>query len=200
LVWHADGKAAPADTYWEDFIEGVEYSVVLYRDDEGTALFPTVWKGPVQKDLAPPWRRLRLVPAEAASESSREMADTALRIAELLDAWGYVEVEFILPAVGPAVVIDINPRICGTMRIVAMATGLPIFDPSAFRVPGTRVVPPVRFAAEVPYEGQPFTTQNAVASSRVTCASGSARETLRALSSWSVVAPESSWPLEWREN
>lgn len=168
ISWHTDGEPGPPGSYWELWIEGVEYSVVVHRDHGSTVRFPPVWKGVVREDLSPPWRRLRLVPCGADATLLAELDRVSTRIAELVDMWGFGEIEFIVGEDGQPLVTDINPRICGTMRIVAMATGLSIFDPAALTAdaqPRAR-----RYAAEVPYDGPPVATSTTVATSRLTCA------------------------------
>lgn len=185
ITWHAYGEPGPPDTYWERWVEGVEYSVVVHRDCAGTVRFPPVWKGEVREDLSPPWRRLRLVPSGAEPTLLAELDRVSTRIAELLDWSGFGEIEFILSEDGYPLVTDINPRICGTMRIVAMATKLAIFDPSAL----ARSEQPkaCHYAAEMPYNGPAIATDTLIATSRLTSIGDTPTAALEALSVNNVV-------------
>lgn len=143
------------DEFAEKFSDGTEYSVVAYRDEHGTATFPPVWKGPVSKDLIPPWRRLRLCPyPDASAGMERDLRSLAVRIIEESGGWGFMEIEVIVAGRRDILALEINPRVSGTMRISAMATGLPIF--SLYRMPGQRGhLEAVAVAGEVPYDGPP---------------------------------------------
>ena len=77
--------------------------------------------------------------------------------------WGFLEVEFIIPLAGEPLVIDINPRLCGTMRLVAMATGERIFDWAVFPGNEDRVLPVRHYAAEIPFDGVPFISGDVIA-------------------------------------
>jgi predicted ATP-grasp superfamily ATP-dependent carboligase len=125
------------------------------------------------------------------------LRDITVTIARLLEVWGFCEVEFIVPPGGTPLVIDVNPRICGTMRIVAMATELPIFDlpevPNA--CDGAAAT---RFAGEIPYEGVPFASDTVVATSRLTCAAGCPRDVLGTLSAYGFDVQRETLPQVWR--
>lgn len=193
-----DGRTLNEGFYWEAYVDGIEFSVVVHRGSHGSIVFPPVWKGRVLPDLTPPWRRMRLVPGPAAATHD-DMIATAEKVARLLDVREFVEVEFIVPADGAPVVTDINPRISGTMRIVAMATGLPIFDPELSRSVAPAILSPRMFAAELPYEGVAFATERAVASSRLTCAGESPAAVRRELGRYLDV-DALPWPEDWSED
>lgn len=179
IRWHNSLDELPTDGYWEEYIAGVEYSVVLHRESGHTVRFPPVYKGATSESLRPPWKRLRLVPAGIEQELLAEIYSSASTLAELLDINGFAEIEYIVTADGTPLVTDINPRVCGTMRIVAMATGIPIFDPSALR---DSLLPDIsQFAAEIPYEGAPLATPRIVATSRLTCTGDTPRDVFATL-------------------
>jgi hypothetical protein len=160
----------------ELYVDGVEYSVVAYRDDHGCAVFPPVWKGRTSPALVPPWRRLRLCPFPGLAEGTgRALRRTTRRIADAAGCTGFVEVEYLVADCGALHVLEINPRVSGTMRISAMATGVPIFG--MHRLTALRGdVPAVRHAAEVPYDGEPVCDPAAgvVGTSRLTVAADDA--------------------------
>lgn len=194
--WCTPSEGPPDDSYWEMYVEGVEYSAVLYRENRQSLHFPIVWKGAVRADLSPPWRRLRLVPCGAPAVQIEKMHAFASRIAEILDISGFVEVEYIVTRNGDPLVIDINPRICGTMRIVAMATGTQIFDQSA--LPAAAELPAIRFAAEAPYSGPAITAPELVATSRMTCSGESAHDVFGMLTQYGIQPNPKSLPQVWR--
>jgi hypothetical protein len=171
LAWVPDRALGP-DEFGELYLDGVEYSVVAYRDRRGCAVFPPVWKGRTSPALVPPWRRLRLCPFPGlAAETDRVLRATARRVAEAAGCTGFVEVEYLVTGAGAVTVLEINPRVSGTMRISAMATGVPIFG--MHRLTGLRGdLVAHRHAAEAPYAGEPFTDPagDVVATSRITVA------------------------------
>lgn len=200
LSWARPGDSPPAGSYWEEFVPGVEYSIVLHCSPHGRTAFPPVWKGSAREDLLPPWRRLRLVPSGLPPMVAKSLQDTAIAVAQLIDAWGFVEVEFIVPVEGSPMVIDVNPRICGTMRIAAMATQVPLFDLGDRAVFGDHFIGTVRFAAEIPYHGAPFSGDDVVATSRLTCANNSAKRVREILTHYGHADAAITWPEVWLDH
>lgn len=198
ISWLTDSAPPKHSSYWEAYIEGVEYSVVVYRDRDQLVRFPPVWKGPVSDDLTPPWKRLRLVPAGLVGSTATAMDEASLQIAEFLDLWGFGEVEFIVNGDGAALVTEVNPRVCGTMRIVAMATNLPIFDSGSLS--STAQPEALLCAAEVPYDGEPFATKASVATSRLTCAGADPSAVLKTLADQGHAVDPRNLPRPWRAN
>lgn len=202
LCWLEDGSPGDTQVYWEEFVTGVEYSVVLHRQPNATTFFPVVWKGAARTDLRPPWRRLRTVPSGLSPQNSRTLQDIARRIAVLLDSWGFLEVEFIAAARTTPLVIDVNPRLSGTTRLVAMATRAPIFDWQFFDSAGDRYLETVRYAAEIPYAGPTIMERDVVATSRFTCSADdpdAVKDRLRLVGS--LDAPHVDiWPGGWDGN
>lgn len=197
-AWRNPSSEPPTNSYWESFVDGVEYSIVLHREQGRTVRFPAVWKGPVRADLSPPWRRLRLVPSGAPAPLLAEMDHAAVLIADLLDVVGFAEVEYIVTADGRPLVTDINPRVCGTMRIAAMATDKPIFDPLALCSETQPMA--TRYAAEIPYEGVAVTSRTLVATSRLTCSGANPSEVFDTLRQRGCELPPESLPEVWRAN
>jgi ATP-grasp domain len=138
------------DEFEEPFISGVEYSVVVYRAPGRCVTLPVVWKGPTNIDLVPPFRRLRMCPAPSLTQGE----DLYLRrlsaaVVESIDSVGFAEVELIVDSVGTTQVIEINPRVAGTLRISAVAANVNAFDiPSQVSLPSD--LPALRCAAEFP--------------------------------------------------
>jgi carbamoylphosphate synthase large subunit len=158
--------------FWQEYIDGTEYSILVYRDYFGEAVFPPVWKDKTNIKLDPPWKRLRLCPApNLSAECDRRLRKLGLNIARAADAEGFIEVEVVETRTGDILVFEINPRVSGTMRICALATALPIF--SLHRRPNCRGdLKAIQVAGEVPYSGTPFNCprDGIFATSRLTAA------------------------------
>ncbi|GAA0369475.1 hypothetical protein GCM10009541_09970 [Micromonospora gifhornensis] len=157
--------------FTERYADGVEYSVVAHRTGGRTITLPPVWKGPTSPMLVPPWRRLRLCPAPGLTPAlDTWLRDTTETIAQAADVDGYLEVEFLVQADGTGLVLEINPRICGTLRIAALAAEVPVF--SLHHLTSSAALPALRYAAEVPYTGASFNdpAQQVYATSRLTVA------------------------------
>lgn len=197
ITWHTKGGVRPTNSYWEEFVDGEEYSVVLHREAGETACLPVVWKGAVRQDLSPPWRRLRLVPSGAPAGLVSRLTAISQRVADVVDLCGFAEVEFIVRPDGHALVTEINPRISGTARIAAMAADVLIFDRRDTWV--DRASEAVRFAAEVPYSGDPFMTDSLIATSRLTCVGSSPGEVLEQLLGHGY-SHDGPVPRVWRED
>jgi carbamoylphosphate synthase large subunit len=161
-----------AGEYAETYLDGVEFSVVGYRDALGCAVFPPVWKGRTSPALVPPWRRLRLCPFPGlTAEADAALRRTTRALAEAAGCVGFLEVEYLVTAAGDLHVLEVNPRVSGTMRISAMATEVPIFG--MHRLTALRGdLAASRHAAEVPFAGKPFRdpANHVVATSRLTVA------------------------------
>lgn len=166
------------DELCELYVDGVEYSVVVYRDDEHELVFPPVWKGATSELLVPPWRRLRTCPdPRLQPEREQELRRLARAIAREADVQGHLEVEYLVTPAGEALVLELNPRVSGTMRIAALAARAPIF--SLHRLPPLVAdLRAARCAAEVPYDGPAFADpeREVFATSRLTAAGRSFAE------------------------
>jgi hypothetical protein len=160
-----------ADELCELYLDGVEYSVVVYRDDRREVVFPPIWKGRTSTALVPPWRRLRLCPDPLLSPAREGALRTGARtIAAAAGVCGLVEVEYLVTPEGELQVLEINPRVAGTVRLAAMATGVAIFSLHRLDLAGD--LDASSYAAEVPYTGAPFADEReqVFATSRLTVA------------------------------
>jgi hypothetical protein len=178
LHWYDSAFPLQAHEYWEQYVFGTEYSVLAYVDERGICIFPPIWKGRVQRDLTPPWRRLRLCPSPPAFQ--RWEQPLLLIVDEFLAAVpcrGFIEFEFVINDTLSAFLLEINPRVSGVMRIAAMATGIRIFSMPLEGMPGAAPIA-TRFAAEVPYDGPPWSSSdgNVFATSRLTVAASTLTE------------------------
>jgi hypothetical protein len=153
----SNGPAPSTEEFCELFVEGVEYSVLAFGDSSRHVIFPPVWKGPSTSELTPPWLRMRLCPNPyLAPDIEDQLRSMTLAIARAARGWGFIEAEYIVSGMNEIWVLEINPRISGTMRISAMATGVPIFSIHANESLSGNVVA-TQCAMEVPYEGGPLT-------------------------------------------
>lgn len=175
-----------ADEYVEAFVSGLEFSVIAYVDEDRFVALPVVEKGWATPELRPPYRRARVCPPAPEHEAVvAEMIATTRHIARQGHMRGWLEVEFIVDCAGRHWALEINPRICGTMRLAAMCAQVAVFDiPAVKTLDG--VLPAVAFGAEVPWEGEPIADpkRHRFATSRLTiCAADTAelREELTAL-------------------
>jgi carbamoylphosphate synthase large subunit len=170
--------ALAPDELCEFYLAGTEYSVLLYRDEHGDAVFPPVWKGVTSTALVPPWRRLRLCPDSGLDQVlDRELREMTREIARKSDCQGFMEAEYVVTEAKDISILEINPRVSGTMRIAAMATGAAIF--AMHKLPDLRGdLPARRWSAELPYAGEPFSDPagEAFATSRLTIAAPSAAD------------------------
>jgi ATP-grasp domain len=169
--------------YAEPYVEGEECSIVLWRDADRTAVLPPVWKGRSNSALVPPYRRMRTcpgLPEQAALE--REMIRTSTAIAAGVPCEGWLEVEFVVDPDGRPLVLEINPRVSGTMRLAAMSAQVPIFD-IACDAAYSGLLRAHAYGVEVPWQGPVLVQpENGVfATSRLTLARASREEALAAL-------------------
>lgn len=174
----ADSPLEP-DTYWEQWIDGIEYSVNGYREHGTVTMFPIVAKGRTSSDLQPPWRKLRWVKAGDPFEGADAMYQSARTIAAAMGIWGFFEVEFVLG--NDVRVIEVNPRISGTLRLSAMAADIKIFGTGVLAA-GPRILQPVLSGLELPFEGEHIVESGLIATSRLTCVRSSMTDVLREVS------------------
>ncbi|MEU4385398.1 hypothetical protein [Promicromonospora sp. NPDC023805] len=197
IRWDDGTGHADDETYWEQFIDGVEYSVVAYRTRDETTVLPVVWKGRTRQDLLPPWRRLRLTPPPGRHDPlGLRLASLSRQVGDLVDAWGFFELEVVVTADGTLHVLELNPRVSGTLRIAAMAAAVLVFAPHTY-AQASGVVPVRHYAAEVPYAGAPVLEGCVVATSRITVSGQSPDEVRRRLAGY--IGQPATDALEWAE-
>ncbi|WP_317447686.1 ATP-grasp domain-containing protein [Streptomyces collinus] len=158
----------------EPFVHGHEYSVNVYTAGTGAMTFPPVAKGETRLDLVPPPRRRRECPAPALTAVlEAQLRSTAVAAVSACAAEGFAEVEFVVEhGTGDVLVLEVNPRVSGTLRMSAMATRTRLLDLFSRRSVQGGTVHAVRAAVEQPYSGEPFCDleQGIVATSRITVA------------------------------
>ncbi|MFD7865276.1 ATP-grasp domain-containing protein [Streptomyces sp. NPDC059783] len=166
------------DEYGELYREGVEYSVNVFAGPGGVTALPPVWKGPTSRELVPPWRRTRLCgPTAVGPGLARHLTGTAARLARDLGADGFLEVEYLVGDDGEPHVLEINPRVSGTLRMAALAAAEPVFSwYDAPAPPGA--LPALRHVVEVPNPGPQLIVRElgVYATSRLTVAGDTPEE------------------------
>lgn len=107
------------------------------------------------------------------------MRELSLIIAVKSGSVGFMEVEFIRLLSGQLTVLEINPRICGTLRISAMASSTPVFS-LATHANQMGHLAATSASAEVPFSGLlPYAPPRGVfATTRITVADRSFRKVL----------------------
>jgi hypothetical protein len=163
----------------EQFIDGDEFSVVLFAWGGRVITFPPVYKGPTRIDLIPPYRRPRVCPApESFARHCQALRSVARGVAVAAGCEGWMEVEFVLTTAGEPVILEFNPRVSGTMRLSAMASRVPVFDLPHLMGSVPDDIRAVRYGAELPWRGSPIANPAAdvFATSRMTAAADSIPE------------------------
>jgi predicted ATP-grasp superfamily ATP-dependent carboligase len=154
MLARLSGHTPGPDEIAELYADGTEYSMVVFRDGDRTVTLPPIWKGRTSTELVPPWRRLRVCPhAPIDAGLEDELRASARAIAAAADAVGLIEIEYLVTDDDRVNVLEINPRISGTMRLAAMATGVPIFSLYDNDMTGDLLA--VAHGAEIPYRGAP---------------------------------------------
>jgi hypothetical protein len=183
----------------EPFVSGIEYSVVVFRVPGREVTFPVIWKGETRRDLLPPYQRLRLCPApDLTPEREAALRALSLQAAQVMDSEGFTEVELVVSD-DVAYVIEVNPRIAGTMRMAALATDTRIFD-----LPGRLDCAGDLFSSsctvEMPWLGEPWNdpAQRVYCTSRLTAAAATWDGVMTLVDK--VLERGASVPPEWRRS
>ncbi len=143
--------------YAEVFEEGDEYSVVALSSAGNIVTFPPVWKGTTRRDLLPPDKRLRVCPYPHPVPSlEKQMHMIAEKLTLASGISGLLEVEYIVTPDQRLLVIEINPRLAGTVLMSAMATETRIFNLLGHGIQGHKYTqrPATCFTIEMPWQGQ----------------------------------------------
>lgn len=141
--------------YAEVFVDGDEYSVVAVSTPSGVVTFPPVWKGRTQRDLYPSYKKLRVCPFPGLDpQLEAQMRGLTVTLAEAMGLSGLLEAEFVVTVTGEVLMLEINPRVAGTVLLSAMATETKIF--SLLNHGGERKRYHATIcAAEMPFQGTP---------------------------------------------
>jgi len=120
-------RRQPGPMLVEHFIEGIELSVDVLRWQGRSRALAVVHKGATDHDLRRhPIYRLRQAPAPIAPRHHAQALEIACRAMDLLGIVGVAECEMILdPQRGP-LVLEVNPRIAGTMRLSSACAGIDV--------------------------------------------------------------------------
>ncbi|MCU1640736.1 MAG: carbamoyl-phosphate synthase, large subunit, CarB [Nocardia sp.] len=179
------GRAPVVDDqhYVEAYVEGEECSVVVFRGDGRTVVLPPVWKGRSNSALVPPYRRMRVCPGEPEQRVlEEEMIAISTAISAGVPCEGWLEVEFVVDPDGVPLVLEINPRVSGTMRLAAMAAQVRIFDIASDPAFSGRLAARA-YGVEVPWEGPAFVrpADGVFATSRLTVSGATKADAFEAL-------------------
>lgn len=143
------------DVLIQPFICGVELSVNVLRYGTACSVYYPVEKGLTELNGTHPCRRYRRIPSPAVSASVIEKVQSAaLAAAEIMQSAGLCEFEFIVDDEEQVYLLEINPRLAGTMRLASVASARNIFaelGSAALGEPyGELFVPVTGYAAEFP--------------------------------------------------
>lgn len=118
-------RRQPSHMIAEHFEDAIELSVDVLRWNGRVTPLTVIDKGQTERDLRRhPIYRLRLAPAQLDRETCESVLSTAGRAVDALGLVGLAECELLLhPTKGP-LVLEVNPRLAGTSRLSAAATGL----------------------------------------------------------------------------
>ena len=147
--------------YLEEFRNGIEYSVnVFCNHNKELILYPVVWKGENTENLIPPYKSLRIAGPynDEFEKISRELYKVCKKVCGLIDNYGFVEFEFIVTE-DEILLLEINPRVSGTLRIASMACGSHAFDNYIEERKGM-ILKPNRISIEIPYSGEYVKSDN----------------------------------------
>lgn len=150
VSWNRSDPRTPG--YWEQFIHGTEYSAIAVVHAQTISVLPLVWKGTTATSLKPPYKRLRLAGFGITPSLAPDVFAQLHRLAPCLPRQCFIEAEFIVDDAGRAYLIEVNPRIAGTTRIAAMASGCAIIDIACLHdsEPHDKIIESIRICAELP--------------------------------------------------
>ena len=155
--WYNKQGELAENEYCERYTAGEEYSVNVFSKDNSNVIFPVVYKGRTSKDLMPPYKRIRYCGKHDKRLLAyiEQMQTLSKQIATKVNNYGFMEVEFILSDDGRLYIIEINPRISGTLRMSMLSTGKASFD---YLVTPIRdgVLDCINTVFEHPYQGKPY--------------------------------------------
>jgi biotin carboxylase len=118
-------RRAPGPMLMEQFTAGIELSVDVLRWGGVTQAVAVIHKECTSEDLRRhPIYRVRIAPAPLTAAQLRQVKAVAEQAMDLLGTVGLAECEMILHPSRGALVLEINPRIAGTARLSAAASGI----------------------------------------------------------------------------
>jgi len=139
----------------QPFISGSEYSVNLITDGQRSLLFEPVYKSENSiENWVHPCRRPRYCPSLTTDSSIRKRLLSCSRdYSKEIEAFGLLEIEFIVDDSGEIWFLEVNPRLSATMRMVSVASKRSIFTELTSLLSPTllddMVLPTHGFSAEV---------------------------------------------------
>lgn len=151
----ASKKSPETSMLIQPYIQGLEYSLNMYRVNGSIRHYPLVEKGATSRLGVHPSKRRRFCPPRVINEADQTaMQNAATAMAEAMELEGLCEFEFIVSVDGSIYLVEINPRVAATMRMSSLAAGSSIFDDyitaSLFPRSAPSQFKGQRFAAELP--------------------------------------------------
>jgi ATP-grasp domain len=153
IVGDAGLREVGTDEFAERYVDGREYSVLAFAEGSRVATLPIVDKGYTRHDLSPPFLRARISPpADLDPELESAMLKITNTVALHAGCEGWLEVEFVVADGAGPLVLEVNSRLAGTVRVSATAARVPVFDLAA-RPDLVGHLPARGHAVEVPWSG-----------------------------------------------
>lgn len=155
VTWYNNKTSHRRDIYFEKYISGTEYSVNVFSDKMQSLAFPAVYKGVNSKELVPPYMRIRLCGKynNQVEIYVNKMQNIALELSKEINNYGFMEVEFLVDKEGNIYILEINPRVSGTLRIATLAAGVKCFDLYFYSKMQKSKLVARHNAYEIPYDG-----------------------------------------------
>lgn len=148
----------------EKFYHGFEYSVNVFSAQNTHTAFPVVFKGNNSTQLIPPYQRTRFCLA-CKNELLDKLTNISIEIAKLLKNEGFLEVEFLITSDNTVYVIEVNPRVSGTLRMSSMSAGIKCFDLFTNKT-YNKILSPIYEVLEIPCQ-QEITLKDSFSTSRI---------------------------------
>lgn len=111
----------------EKFIQGIEFSIIVYGDKGKYRALPPVYKGETSLAGIHPCKRFRMAPAPKKYKNIGKAKEMAIEVAKKLKIRGILELE-IIDTLEELYAIEANVRLAATMRMACLASGINIFS------------------------------------------------------------------------
>lgn len=114
----------------ELFEDGLEFSLNMYSDTRGNCVvYPPVCKGRTSETVIHPYKKIRYCcNFEMYEKYIQQMVEISQQVGKLIDNVGFMEAEFILNDKHQVKLLEVNPRVSGTLRMSSIASQNMCFD------------------------------------------------------------------------
>jgi D-alanine-D-alanine ligase-like ATP-grasp enzyme len=148
-------RRGPGPLIMEKFLEGLEVSVDVLCWGGNTVPLAAISKGSTDRDLRRhPIYRLRVAPHPLSPQLTQAVMSIAARAMQLLGVTGVAECELVLTRDEGPLVLEVNPRIAGTLPLSAAASGIDphraLVDMALGRADLAALEPDWHFAVQAP--------------------------------------------------